>query len=77
VLLISVFTTLLSYLVLWLTGSIWRYLGARIINGVAAGNVSSIQSILSDISIDHKDRTANFGRFGAIFGVGFIVGPAL
>jgi DHA1 family tetracycline resistance protein-like MFS transporter len=33
--------------------------------------------VLSDISEDHKERAANFGLFGAIFGIGFIIGPAI
>jgi hypothetical protein len=36
------------------------YLISRIVNGAAAGNISSIQSILTDISVDQKERTANF-----------------
>lgn len=77
VLLVSVISSLLSYGLIWISGNIRVYLIARIVNGAAAGNISSIQSILSDISVDHKERTANFGLFWAIFGVGFIIGPAI
>jgi len=49
----------------------------RIIDGMAAGNFPIAQSYLSDISKDEKDRTANFGTIGAIFGIAFIVGPVL
>lgn len=77
VLLVSVISSLLSYGLIWISGNIWVYLVARIVNGAAAGNISSIQSILSDIAVDHKERTANFGLFGAVFGIGFIIGPAI
>lgn len=77
VLLVSVISSLISYGLIRISGSIRVYLIARIVNGAAAGNISSIQSILSDISVDHKERTANFGLFGAVFGIGFIIGPAI
>lgn len=77
VLLVSVVSSALSYGLIWISGNIRIYLIARIINGAAAGNISSIQSILSDISVDHKERTANFGLFWAVFGVWFIIGPAI
>ncbi|MCX6824744.1 MAG: MFS transporter [candidate division SR1 bacterium] len=77
VLLVSVISSLISYLLIRISGNVWVYLLSRIVNGAAAGNISSIQSILSDISVDHKERSANFGLFGAVFGVGFIIGPAI
>lgn len=54
---------------------IMLFLG-RIIDGMAAGNFPIAQSYLVDISKDDKERTANLGLIGAIFGMGFIVGPA-
>jgi len=77
VLLISVFTSFLSSLIIGFGNTVWIYIFGRIINGVAAGNMSTIQSILTDISKDQKERTNNFALFGIIFGLGFIVGPAL
>ncbi|MFA7298228.1 MAG: MFS transporter [Candidatus Absconditabacterales bacterium] len=77
VLLVSVISSLISYGLIWISGNVWIFLVSRIVNGAAAGNISSIQSILSDISVDHKERTANFGLFGAVFGAGFIIGPAI
>lgn len=77
VLLVSVISSLISYGLIWISGNIWIFLLSRIVNGAAAGNISSIQSILTDIAVDHKERTANFWLFGAVFGVGFIIGPAI
>ena len=47
----------------------------RIVDGLAAGNMPIAQSALIDISKDNKERAANLGMIGAIFGIGFIVGP--
>ncbi len=77
VLLVSVISSLISYGLVRISGNVWIYLLAQIINGAAAWNIGSIQSILSDISVDHKERAANFGLFGAVFGIGFIIGPAI
>jgi len=77
VLLISVFTSLLSSLIIGFGNTVIIYIIGRIVNGIAAGNMSTIQSILTDISKDQKERTNNFALFGMVFGLGFIVGPAL
>lgn len=77
VLLVSVISSLISYGLIRISGNVWIYLISRIVNGAAAGNISSIQSILSDISVDHKERSANFWLFWAVFGIGFIIGPAI
>ena len=74
---VSVFSSFLSFIILRISWNVRIYLVARIVNGLAGGNISSIQSILSDIAVDQKERTNNFWLFGAIFGIGFIVGPAI
>lgn len=54
----------------------WLFIG-RIIDGLAAGNFPIAQSYLIDIAKDDKEKTANLGLIGAVFGVGFIIGPLL
>jgi len=49
----------------------------RIIDGLSAGNIASAQSYLSDLSKDDKERTSNFGLMGVIFGISFVIGPAI
>ena len=49
----------------------------RVIDGCAAGNFSIAQNYLVDISRDDKERTTNLGLIGAIFGIGFMLGPLL
>jgi DHA1 family tetracycline resistance protein-like MFS transporter len=50
------------------------YLG-RIVDGLAAGNLPIAQSALVDLARDDRERTANLGLIGAVFGIGFIIGP--
>lgn len=75
VLLLSIFSTAVGWFVFAAAGKIWVLFLGRIIDGMAAGNFPIAQSYLSDISKDEKERTANFGVIGAIFGIAFIVGP--
>ncbi|MDX9970562.1 MAG: MFS transporter [Candidatus Gracilibacteria bacterium] len=77
VMILSSFATSVGWIVFASAGSLtWLFVG-RIIEGVASGNISAANSYLSDISKDSKDRTANLGLLGAVFGIGFIIGPAL
>ena len=77
ILIISIISTFLGWLVFASAKSmIFLFIG-RIIDGMAAGNISIAQSSLVDISKDNKERTNNLGLIGAAFGIGFIVGPLI
>jgi MFS family permease len=77
VLLISVVSTAIGWLVFTTAHNIFFLFLGRIIDGMAAGNISTAQSSLIDISKDAKDRTGNLGLVGAAFGIGFIIGPVI
>lgn len=77
VLVVSIASSAIGWLVFASAHSVWVLFLGRIIDGVAAGNITSAQSALADIARDDKERTVNMGLFGALFGVGFIVGPAI
>lgn len=49
---------------------------SRIIDGVTGGNIAVARSVIADISTP-KNRTRNFGLVGAMFGLGFVLGPYL
>jgi DHA1 family tetracycline resistance protein-like MFS transporter len=77
VLLLSIGSSAVGWLVFASAKSIpFLFLG-RIIDGCAAGNFSTAQGYLADIAKDEKERTKNLGLIGAVFGIAFIVGPAL
>ncbi len=76
-LLSCVIGTFFSYLVLFISQNYIYFLISRIINGITGGNVSILQAILTDISPTPETKAKNFGLMGAIFGMGFIIGPAL
>jgi DHA1 family tetracycline resistance protein-like MFS transporter len=50
----------------------------RVIDGLAAGNISTARSYMVDMAgDDKKERMKAMGMIGAIFGMGFIIGPAI
>jgi DHA1 family tetracycline resistance protein-like MFS transporter len=54
---------------------VWLFVG-RVISGIAAASFSTAGAYISDVTSAEK-RAAAFGKLGAAFGVGFILGPAL
>lgn len=77
VLIVSIISSAIGWFVFaraWTVGLL--FLG-RIIDGLAAGNITTAQSALADVAKDSQERALNMGLFGALFGIGFIIGPAL
>jgi MFS transporter, DHA1 family, tetracycline resistance protein len=76
-LILSIFSTAIGWFVFAGAPNILFLFIGRILDGIMAGNFPIAQSYLSDISKDDKERTANLGLIGAVFGIGFILGPLL
>lgn len=49
---------------------------SRILDGITGGNISVAQAVIADIT-PPEQRSKRFGLVGAIFGLGFILGPAI
>lgn len=49
---------------------------SRALDGITGGNIAIGRAIISDISTP-STRTKNFGLIGAMFGIGFVLGPYL
>ena len=77
VLIVSIISTAIGWFVFASGHALWILFLGRIIDGMAAGNFPIAQSYLADLSKTDKERTANMGLIGAVFGMGFIIGPAL
>ncbi len=74
VLLISIFGTLVGFILLGVAKTLWVLFASRIIDGFTGGNISVAQAYISDVT-DKKDRARGLGMVGAAFGLGFIIGP--
>lgn len=75
ILLLSILSTSIGWFVFASAASIPMLFAGRIIDGLAAGNFTTAQNYLIDISRDEKERVTNLGIIGATFGIGFILGP--
>ena len=77
VLLGSILLTAVGWFIVARAEVLWVLFLGRIIDGLAAGKLTTAQTYLVDIAKDDKDRTANLGLFGAAFGIGFLLGPVI
>lgn len=76
VLLVSLATLGVDYIVMALAPSLWLLFIGRIIAGIAGATYSTATAYIADVT-PKEGRAAAFGLVGAGFGVGFILGPAL
>lgn len=65
-----------AYVALALADSLALIFLARIVGGIAGGNIPTAQAYIADITT-HENRAKGMGLVGAAFGLGFIIGPAL
>jgi MFS family permease len=72
----SIFGTALGYVLFAYAGALWMLFASRILDGITGANISTAQAYLSDVT-EEKDRAKTFGLFGAIFGIGFAIGPLI
>ncbi len=76
VVLLSNFGLGLDYVLMALAPSlIWLFIG-RVISGITSASISTAFAYIADITPAER-RAAVFGKVGAAFGAGFIVGPAV
>ncbi len=76
VLLVSVFGSALGYFVFGLGGALWVLFVARLIDGITGGNISTAQAYIADVT-PPQDRAKNYALMGAVFSLGFVLGPAI
>ena len=76
IILISLFTFSMDYLLLAFAPTIqWLFLG-RIIAGLTGASITTASAYIADVSTP-ENRAKNFGMIGAAFGLGFIIGPVI
>ncbi len=76
VILLSNFGLGLDYVVMALAPTIgWLFLG-RILSGICSSSMPTATAYISDVTPPEK-RAKAFGIFGAAFGIGFVLGPAI
>lgn len=76
ILIISLLGSVLGYVLFGIGGALWMLFLGRIIDGLTAGNISTLFAYISD-STSPKERTKWFGYIGSAMGIGKLGGPAL
>ncbi|MFI5355846.1 MAG: MFS transporter [Opitutales bacterium] len=76
VLLITVAGTAFSYVLWFFSGSFLLFIGARLIGGAFAGNLSVATAAVADVT-SRENRAKGMGVVGVAFGLGFLFGPAI
>ena len=76
VVLLSNFGLALDYVLMALAPTLaWLFIG-RVISGITSASISTAFAYIADVTPPER-RAAVFGKIGAAFGAGFILGPAI
>ena len=76
ILIISLLGSSIGYILFGIGGALWMLFLGRIIDGLTAGNISTLFAYISD-STKPEERAKWFGYIGAAMGIGKLGGPAL
>jgi MFS transporter, DHA1 family, tetracycline resistance protein len=76
ILLLSLLGSAVGYFIFGLGGSLWILFAGRIIDGLTAGNVSTIYAYVAD-TVGPGERGPIYGLLGAVGGLGFMLGPVV
>jgi DHA1 family tetracycline resistance protein-like MFS transporter len=76
VLLVGFCALALSFFVTALATALWMLIAVRLFSGAMQSNASVANAYVADISAP-QERAKRFGMLGAMFGVGFILGPVM
>lgn len=66
----------LSFFVTAVATALWMLVAVRLFSGAMQSNISIANAYVADIT-PPEDRARRFGLLGAMFGVGFILGPVI
>lgn len=76
VLFFSILGSAAGYLLIGFAWALWMVFVGRIVAGITGGNISTAQAYIADVTTK-ETRAKGMGLFGAMFGLGFIFGPAI
>ncbi|MDK1021467.1 MAG: MFS transporter [Candidatus Hydrogenedentes bacterium] len=75
-LLVCIAGLVLSYVMWFFAGPFLVLVLARILGGIAAGNISTATAVVADVT-STRNRPKGMAIIGMAFGIGFVVGPAI
>ena len=66
----------LSFFITALATALWMLVAVRLFSGAMQSNMAIANAYVADISAP-QERAKRFGQLGAMFGIGFILGPVV
>jgi len=66
----------LSFLATTLATALWMLIAVRLVSGAMQANIAVSNAYVADIT-PPEERAKRFGMLGAMFGIGFILGPVM
>lgn len=76
ILFFSLLGSAVGYFVIGAAGTLAMVFVGRVIGGVTGANIATAQAYIADVT-SKENRAKGMGLFGAMFGLGFILGPAI
>ena len=76
ILFFSILGSAAGYLLIGFAFALWMVFLGRIVAGITGGNISTAQAYIADVT-SKENRAKGMGLFGAMFGLGFVFGPAI
>lgn len=76
ILFFSILGSAIGYLLIGFAFALWMVFLGRIVAGITGGNISTAQAYIADVTTK-ENRAKGMGIFGAMFGLGFVFGPAI
>lgn len=76
ILLISLIGSAVGYMIIGFAGSLAIVFVGRVVSGITGANISAAQAYVADVTTK-ENRAKGLGLFGAAFGLGFVMGPAI
>lgn len=76
VLFVALLGSALGYFIVGFANTLLLVFVGRIVSGITGGSIGTAQAYIADVTTK-ENRARGMGLFGAAFGLGFILGPAL
>lgn len=76
ILIISLLGSAVGYVIIGLAATLTFVFVGRIVSGITGANISAAQAYIADVTT-RENRAKGMALFGAAFGLGFVLGPAI
>lgn len=76
ILIVSLLGSAVGYVIIGMAATLTLVFVGRIVSGITGANISAAQAYIADVTT-RENRAKGMALFGAAFGLGFVLGPAI